>query len=168
MKMSPMAVVKAAPVTKTGRMMGIWVFLISLLYGPASIAAEQHALPWGPTPSAATAYARAEAIATLGQKLFFDPALSGSGRIACAGCHDPAYGFSAPNARSVQLGGTDLRRAGIRAVPGLMYGQNTPPFSEHFHESEDEGDESVDQGPPAGGIGTVASTEHGIRRHFHC
>jgi cytochrome c peroxidase len=120
-----------------------------LLVAPA-VAAEEPALPWGPTPSAAAAYARAAAITALGRALFFDPALSASGRMACATCHDPAHGFSAPNALAVQLGGPDLRRPGIRAVPSLMYGQSVPAFTQHFFESEDEGDESVDQGPTGG------------------
>jgi cytochrome c peroxidase len=120
-----------------------------LLVAPA-VAAEEPALPWGPTPSAAAAYARAAAITALGRALFFDPALSASGRVACATCHDPAHGFSAPNALAVQLGGSDLRRPGIRAVPSLMYGQSVPAFTQHFFESEDEGDESVDQGPTGG------------------
>jgi cytochrome c peroxidase len=110
------------------------------------------ALPWGATPSAAPAYARAAAIAALGRELFNDPTLSASGRIACSTCHDPAHGFSAPNAAPVQAGGPGLNRPGIRAVPGLTYGQFSPPFSEHFFESEDDGDASVDQGP-TGGLG---------------
>jgi cytochrome c peroxidase len=32
--------------------------------------------------------------ANLGQALFFDPALSGTGQIACVTCHDPSHGFS--------------------------------------------------------------------------
>ncbi len=31
---------------------------------------------------------------TLGQQLFFDPRLSGSGQIACASCHDPDLGWA--------------------------------------------------------------------------
>jgi cytochrome c peroxidase len=127
------------------------VFALAALIGMASAAAgERPALPWEPTPSAAAAYARAGAIAELGRTLFFDPALSVSGKMACATCHDPAHGFSAPNALAVQLGGPDLRQAGVRAVPSLMYGSFVPPFTEHFFESEDEGDESVDQGPTGG------------------
>jgi cytochrome c peroxidase len=122
--------------------------LWTLLLG--AIAAEPPSLPWGPTPSAAEAYKRAAAITELGRKLFFDPALSASGRMSCASCHDPAHAFSAPNALSVQLGGPDLRRPGIRAVPSLMYGQDVPPFTQHYFEPEDEGDESVDQGPTGG------------------
>lgn len=30
----------------------------------------------------------------LGQQLFFDPRLSGSGQIACASCHDPDLGWA--------------------------------------------------------------------------
>jgi cytochrome c peroxidase len=113
-------------------------------------AAGGAALSPDPTPSAAAAYARAEAIGEMGRKLFFDPALSASGRMACANCHDPAHGFSAPNALPVQLGGSDLRSAGSRAVPSLMYGAYVPAFTEHYFESEDEGDDSVDQGPAGG------------------
>ncbi len=130
--------------------MRVWIVLIMLAFAARSSAADRAGLPWDPPPSPVTAYARAEAIAALGRSLFFDPALSASGRMACSSCHDPAHGFSAPNALSVQLGGPDLRQPGIRAVPSLMYGQDTPVFMEHYYESEDEGDESVDQGPTGG------------------
>jgi cytochrome c peroxidase len=86
----------------------------------------------------------------LGQQLFFDSSLSGSGKLACASCHSPTHAFGPPNALSVQLGGRDMRAFGFRAVPTLMYSQAVPAFSEHFHESEDEGDESVDAGPTGG------------------
>ena len=54
------------------------------------------------------AYARAAALEALGRRLFFDPALSASGQMACASCHDPAHGFSPANDRAVQLGGKDM------------------------------------------------------------
>jgi cytochrome c peroxidase len=131
-------------------MMRLCILFIGLMATASAVAADPPTLPWQPTPAAAPAYARAKAITELGQKLFFDPSLSASGRMACATCHDPAHGFSPPNALSVQLGGPDLRHPGDRAVPTLMYVQSVPAFTEHYFESEDEGDESVDQGPTGG------------------
>lgn len=69
------------------------------------------------------------AVARLGKKLFFDPALSASGRQSCASCHDPAYHFGPPNGLSVQPGGRDGLRPGLRAVPSLAYLDRTPPFT---------------------------------------
>ena len=86
----------------------------------------------------------------LGKALFFDPSLSGSGKLACASCHSPDHAFGPPNTLSVQFGGSDMRRAGFRAVPSLKYLQAVPHFTEHYHASEDEGDESLDNGPTGG------------------
>ena len=86
----------------------------------------------------------------LGKQLFFDPALSGSGKLACATCHSPAHAFGPPNALDVQLGGSDMRQPGLRAVPTLKYLQSVPAFTAHFHDSDDEGDESIDNGPTGG------------------
>ncbi|RQR59398.1 cytochrome-c peroxidase [Burkholderia sp. Bp9125] len=86
----------------------------------------------------------------LGKQLFFDPSLSGSGKLACASCHSAEHAFGPPNALDVQLGGDDMHRPGFRAVPSLKYLRGIPPFSEHFHDSPDEGDESVDAGPTGG------------------
>ena len=80
------------------------------------------------------------------RKLFLDPRLSPSGQVACASCHSPEHAFGPPNALPVQLGGGDLRQPGLRAVPSMRYLQAVPPFTEHFFESEDEADESVDNG----------------------
>jgi cytochrome c peroxidase len=86
----------------------------------------------------------------LGRRMFFDPALSASGKMSCAGCHDPAHAFGPPDASPVQLGGAKLDQAGHRAVPSLKYLQVVPQFTEHFFESEDEADESIDNGPTGG------------------
>jgi len=96
------------------------------------------------------AYARAAALETLGRKLFFDPSLSASGQMACATCHDPAHGFSPANDRAVQLGGKDMQQAGLRAAPSLTYLQAVPQFTEHYYDSDDEGDDSIDNGPTGG------------------
>jgi cytochrome c peroxidase len=90
----------------------------------------------------------AAALASVGRLLFFDPALSASGKVACATCHDPKHGFAAPNAYAVQRAGRDGQHFGVRAVPSLMYAQNVPPFTRHF--VDDEGDDSIDQGPAGG------------------
>lgn len=95
-------------------------------------------------------YARAAALQALGRNLFFDRSLSASGQMACATCHDPKYAFGPANARAVQLGGKDMREPGLRAVPSLKYLQAVPQFTEHYFESEDDGDESVDNGPTGG------------------
>src|SRR5579862_8440811 len=78
--------------------------------------------------------------AALGRRLFADPALSASGRLSCAGCHDPARAFGPPNARAVQLGGASRQEPGLRAVPSLRYLQAVPQFAEHYYDSGDESD----------------------------
>jgi cytochrome c peroxidase len=100
--------------------------------------------------SRADAYALADALSAIGRKMFFDPSLSASGSVACSSCHDPAHAFGPPNGNAVQLAGGDLARPGLRAVPSLRYLQVVPAFAEHFHDDEDEGDESVDAGPTGG------------------
>jgi cytochrome c peroxidase len=100
--------------------------------------------------SRAEAYREARLLTAFGQRLFFDPALSASGRQSCASCHDPAHAMGPPDARAVELGGKDMRASGVRAVPSLKYLQSVPQFSEHYYESDDEGDASVDNGPTGG------------------
>ena len=94
--------------------------------------------------------ARAAALTDLGRKMFFDQSLSASGRMSCATCHDPAHAFGPPNALPVQTGGPLMDLPGVRAAPSLRYLQATPQFSEHFFDSDDEGDESLDNGPTGG------------------
>jgi cytochrome c peroxidase len=96
------------------------------------------------------AYARAAALEALGRKLFADPTLSASGQMACATCHSPEHGFGPPNDLAVQLGGADKSKPGLRAVPSLTYLQAVPQFTEHYFESDDEGDASIDNGPTGG------------------
>ncbi|MCX4141343.1 c-type cytochrome [Paraburkholderia sp. SEWSISQ10-3 4] len=98
----------------------------------------------------AQVYESVRQMTALGKQLFFDASLSGSGKLACASCHSPDHGFSPANSLSVQLGGNDMHRTGMRAVPTLKYLQSVPAFAEHYHESDDEGDESVDAGPTGG------------------
>ncbi|MFN8571275.1 MAG: cytochrome c peroxidase [Gemmatimonadaceae bacterium] len=99
------------------------------------------AVPNPAGPSAAT-------LTALGRALFFDSTLSASGRTACASCHDPRHDFGPPNARPVQLAGVTGTAPGVRAAPTLMYAQDTPPFTEHFREDDD--NDSEDLGPAGG------------------
>src|SRR5947208_8280452 len=105
----------------------------------------------GPTAmSRDRAYQRDRDLAALGRKLFFDPALSASGKLSCASCHDPAFAYGPPNAMPVQRGGADMQQWGRRAVPSLKYLQSVPQFAEHYFEAETSGNDSVDAGPTGG------------------
>ncbi len=110
--------------------------LAALAYGACD---RQPAATPPPHPSAAVIAAAAAAridtpppplspTARLGQQMFFDPALSGSGKMSCATCHDPAHAYAPANALPVQLGGPALDRQGVRAVPTLTYLERTPRF----------------------------------------
>jgi cytochrome c peroxidase len=100
--------------------------------------------------SRAVVYRQVRVLATIGRSLFFDPALSASGKLSCASCHDPSRAYGPPNALAVQPGGKDMGQMGLRAVPSLRYMQATPQFTEHYFDSDDEGDASVDNGPTGG------------------
>ena len=68
--------------------------------------------------------------AQVGEKIFSDRTLSGSGKMSCATCHDETLAYGPPNSLSVQTGGIDLKAAGMRAVPSLNYKEYTPPYSD--------------------------------------
>jgi cytochrome c peroxidase len=121
-----------------------------LLCGLLIAASAQAAAARPRAMSRAAVYAQVSILAELGRRLFFDPALSASGKLSCASCHDPAHAYGPPDARAVMPGGTDMRQTGLRAVPSLRYLQATPQFTEHFHDSDDEGDASADNGPTGG------------------
>ncbi|TPM38083.1 c-type cytochrome [Mesorhizobium sp. B2-3-4] len=148
----------------TGRWKGLMLAGAAAL--AAAIAASSAAVRAGngslhPGPlSRADAFARARVLTALGQKMFFDPALSASGKQACSSCHDPHHAFGPASASPVEMGGPDLDRPGVRAVPSLRYLQAAPAFTEHFYDSEDEGDESVDNGP-TGGLTWDGRADHG-------
>jgi cytochrome c peroxidase len=93
---------------------------------------------------------RAAALTALGRLMFADPSLSASGKLSCASCHSPKNAFGPSNALAAQIGGADMRQFGVRAVPSLEYLQAVPAFTEHFFDNEDDGDESIDNGPTGG------------------
>lgn len=100
--------------------------------------------------SRSSVYRQVSVLIELGRALFFDPGLSASGQLSCASCHDPAYAYGPPNAHPVQVGGKDMRQAGLRAVPSLKYAQVTPHFTEHFFDDDNEPNAGVDNGPTGG------------------
>jgi cytochrome c peroxidase len=108
------------------------------------------------TPAAATqhassrtaVYRQVRMLAELGRQLFFDRALSASGKLSCASCHDAAHAYGPPDDRAVEPGGKDMGEAGLRAVPSLRYLQAAPQFTEHYYDEEIDG--SIDNGPTGG------------------
>jgi cytochrome c peroxidase len=60
----------------------------------------------------------------LGRRLFFDPILSGDGRVACASCHRPEFGMASEDKLAVGIGG----RTGKRNVPTVF----NRGYGEHF------------------------------------
>ncbi|HEU4664746.1 MAG TPA: cytochrome c peroxidase [Dokdonella sp.] len=105
-------------------------------------------------PASGNSYAqaarRAQVLRQAGRLLFADRSLSASGRQACTSCHDPARRYNPPDASAVERGGPTLAEQGMRAPPTLSYLNRVPAYSNHFHESDEEGDESVDAGPTGG------------------
>src|ERR1700712_1833670 len=126
----------------------------------ASTAPQAGSYNAGEAKTRAQVFAQVKQMTSVGEKMFLDPSLSGSGKLACASCDSPDRAFGPPNALSVQLGGSDMRRPGFRAVPSLRYLQSVPQFTQHFHDSDDEGDESVDAGP-TGGLTWDGRVDHG-------
>ena len=99
------------------------------------------ALPGQPAPPPLSAAAQ------VGEQMFFDKSLSGSGQLACASCHDPAHAHAAPNGFAVQLGGKHMTRLGRRAVPSLNYTEATPPFADLLDNPD-----GISQPGPGGGL----------------
>jgi cytochrome c peroxidase len=92
-------------------------------------------------PFYATRFERRPSVAeavTIGRAIFFDTTLSASRRMSCATCHDSRFAFGPP---------ADAPATG-RSIPALRYLARVPTFSEHFF--EDDGNDSVDQGPTGG------------------
>jgi cytochrome c peroxidase len=75
----------------------------------------------------------ASAMARIGRLVFFDTALSASGKLACATCHDPRYAYGPPPGKALAYGGKDMSSQGTRAVPSLRYLHGMPPFAEQHH-----------------------------------
>ncbi len=102
------------------------------LWAGAVFAAEPQGLP-GENPHPIHLVRRPvapfSAMALLGRQIFYDPALSSSGKLSCASCHSPDHAYGPPNDGPVMLGGSTLTRQGARAVPSLTYLDRLPSFS---------------------------------------
>lgn len=87
----------------------------------------------------------------LGRLIFFDASLSASGRISCATCHSPLHAYGPPTARAVALGGPNMDREGMRAIPTLRYVLNrTPVWSKEFVSNPAERVLEASEGPTGG------------------
>ncbi len=95
-------------------------------------------------------FKRAALLREAGRAIFSDATLSASGKQSCASCHAPDRRYNPPDARDIEPGGKGLDAFSFRAPPTLTYLNRVPPYSNHYHESDDEGDESVDNGPTGG------------------
>jgi len=82
----------------------------------------------GNTDPAAQRGQRAQG-AALGERIYQDRTLSGSGRMSCATCHDPQFAHGPPNAQAVQVGGQFETEFGLRAAPSIRYLERQPAFS---------------------------------------
>ena len=110
--------------------------------GGAGAAAAATARTVTPSPTA---------LAQLGRQLFFDPALSASGRQSCATCHDPDHAYAPGNALAAQLGGPALSSPGLRTVPSLRYTLNrTPRWAKQFQANPLERVTETDSVPTGG------------------
>ncbi|MBI3345685.1 MAG: c-type cytochrome [Burkholderiales bacterium] len=66
--------------------------------------------------------------AALGEKIFNDVTLSGSGRQSCASCHDASQAHAPANSLAVQLGGVLMDQQGRRTAPSINYLSFNTPF----------------------------------------
>jgi cytochrome c peroxidase len=144
-------VLQIEPTAFRGRSIRLAVLSCAMLAMPLAVA--ETVLPAnGPS---AEPVAELSAVAQLGRKMFFDPSLSGSGQLSCSSCHSPAHAYGPPNDLVVQLGGPDLKRPGVRAVPSLRYLEHAPNFS------IGPSPETADNDPPPDDTAHAAATPAG-------
>ncbi|MBW8756651.1 MAG: cytochrome-c peroxidase [Burkholderiales bacterium] len=118
----------------------------TLLAGAALAAAGPG--PAAPQPRAYGDRPSVAALTALGRAMFDDPALSASGRVSCASCHDPVAAFG-PTARTPSpFRDDDPDHDGTRAIPSLRYAQFAGRFTEHT--IDDEETHGADGGPTGG------------------
>lgn len=82
----------------------------------------------GNSENSAAAQLALSELASIGELLFNDTALSVSGQQSCASCHASGSAFSAANIAPVQSGGAALTLQGVRNTPTVMYASFIPGF----------------------------------------
>ncbi len=150
---------KRASIARISRVCLTAALLLGLVACEHESRAKRDSATSKPAASASAQLARAEklaprdakpALAELGRLAFFDPSLSASGRISCATCHSPAHAFGPPNDLAVQLGGPELKDAGLRAAPSLRYLRRTPIWTHSFIDNPRERLTETDHVPVGG------------------
>lgn len=120
-----------------GRRLGLGLLLVLSACGGGG-GGDTPAAPVSPTGAASSPGTPASSPSTskplslqaqLGEKIFHDRNLSGSGRMSCATCHDPAFFHGPPNNQPVQVGGAFETEFGTRAAPSLRYLETQPAFN---------------------------------------
>ena len=108
----------------------MWLLGAGLVAGAVFASERQGLLGENPNPIhlVRRPVAAFSAMAKLGRDIFFDASLSSSGKMSCASCHSPDHAYGPPNDGPVMLGGPDLTRPGMRAVPSLTYLERQPDF----------------------------------------
>ena len=128
-----------------------WLALLAL----AGLAACTSGSGDGESSAPPPATASLSAAAALGEKIFDDPSLSASGRVACATCHAGDHAFA--DGLVVPMGGSGVDVPGFRNAPSLKYlTQNSAFFFD-------------DEGTPTGGFnrdGRADSLMEQARRPF--
>jgi cytochrome c peroxidase len=83
---------------------------------PAKLFPAQPPLGLDPKLAAPDDNPLTEARVQLGRELFFEPLLSGDGKVACASCHDPAHGLASKDPQAIGIRG----QRGRRNAPSLF------------------------------------------------
>lgn len=81
-----------------------------------------------PTVQAQATVKDTEEQVLVGEHLFHDKALSASGKMACASCHQEAFGHADAPGTRLPLGGPELNLSGMRSSPTVRYLNSAPPF----------------------------------------
>jgi cytochrome c peroxidase len=95
---------------------------------PPALRADGTSAGTGPDVRALAATVDAPAAVEVGDKLFHDPRLSASGRIACGTCHTEEFGHADVPGTTLPKGGPGVNLLGMRSSPTVRYLNLTPPF----------------------------------------